>query len=51
MTSSGYYPYEPSKAGATISMLLFGASAFVHLWQLFKTRTWFFSAFLIGAFS
>ncbi|KAJ5753532.1 RTA1 domain protein [Penicillium nucicola] len=50
MGSSGYYPYEPSTTGATIAMLLFGASAFVHLWQMIKTRTWFFTAFLIGAF-
>ncbi|KAH8691166.1 putative RTA1 domain protein [Talaromyces proteolyticus] len=50
MGSSGYYPYDPSKTGATIAMLLFGASAFFHLWQLIKTRTWFFSAFLIGGF-
>jgi hypothetical protein len=51
MGSSGYYPYEPSKAGATIVMLLFGTSAFFHLWQMIKTKTWFFTAFLIGAFS
>jgi hypothetical protein len=51
MGSSTYYPYEPIKAGATIAMLLFGASAFIHLWQMIKTRTWFFTAFLIGAFS
>ncbi|CAG8908604.1 unnamed protein product [Penicillium egyptiacum] len=50
MGSSGYYPYEPSKAGATIAMLLFGGSLAVHLWQMIKTRTWFFTAFLIGAF-
>jgi len=51
MGASGYYPYEPSKAGASIVMLLFGAGAFVHLWQMFKLKTWFFTAFLIGAFS
>jgi hypothetical protein len=51
MGSSTYYPYEPTKAGATIAMLLFGSSAFFHLWQMIKTRTWFFTAFLIGAFS
>ncbi|KEY82251.1 hypothetical protein RTA1 [Aspergillus fumigatus] len=51
MGNSGYYPYEPSKAGATVAMLLFGSSAFVHLWQILKARTWFFTAFLIGAFS
>lgn len=51
MANSGYYPYEPSKAGATVAMLLFGSSAFVHLWQILKARTWFFTAFLIGAFS
>jgi hypothetical protein len=51
MGSSGYYPYDPSKAGAAIVMLLFGTSAFFHLWQMIKTKTWYFSAFLVGAFS
>lgn len=51
MASSGYYPYVASKAGAAIAMILFGGSAFWHLWQFVKTKTWFFTAFLIGAFS
>lgn len=51
MGDTGYYTYVPSKAGAGIFMVLFGASAFVHLWQMAKTKTWFFTAFLIGAFS
>lgn len=51
MGSPGYYPYDPSTAGAVVAMLLFGASSCVHLWQMIKTRTWFFTAFLIGAFS
>lgn len=51
MGASNYYPYDPSKAGAGIVMVLFGASAFFHLWQMFKLKTWFFTAFLIGAFS
>jgi hypothetical protein len=51
MGSSGYYPYEPNSAGAIIAMLCFGGSAIAHLWQMVRTRTWFFTAFLIGAFS
>jgi hypothetical protein len=51
MGSSGYYPYEPNRAGAIIAMLCFGGSAIAHLWQMVRTRTWFFTAFLIGAFS
>jgi hypothetical protein len=51
MAASDYYPYDPSKAGAGIMMVLFGGSAIIHLWQLFKMKTWFFTAFLVGAFS
>ncbi|KAK1147601.1 hypothetical protein N8T08_000943 [Aspergillus melleus] len=50
MEDTGYYPYKPSSAGAIIFMLAFGASALFHLWQMIKTRAWFFTAFLIGAF-
>ncbi|KAL2859309.1 RTA1 like protein-domain-containing protein [Aspergillus pseudodeflectus] len=50
MGSSGYYPYEPNSAGAIIAMLCFGGSAIAHLWQMIRTRTWFFTAFLVGAF-
>ncbi|KAL3482889.1 RTA1 like protein-domain-containing protein [Aspergillus germanicus] len=50
MGTSGYYPYEPNSAGAIIAMLCFGGSAIAHLWQMVRTRTWFFTAFLIGAF-
>ncbi|KAL4940153.1 hypothetical protein BDV06DRAFT_213689 [Aspergillus oleicola] len=51
MGESGYYPYEPSSIGAILAMLLFGGSAIVHTVQICKTRTWFFTAFLIGAYS
>ncbi|KAL4768033.1 RTA1 like protein-domain-containing protein [Aspergillus nidulans var. acristatus] len=51
MDDSGYCPYKPSKTGATTAMLLFGSSAFVHLWQNLKKTAWFFTAFLIGFFS
>ncbi|CAG8038339.1 unnamed protein product [Penicillium olsonii] len=51
MGTSGYYPYEPSSAAAIIAMLLFGGSACFHLWRMCKQKTWFFTAFLIGAFS
>ncbi|KAL6229950.1 hypothetical protein BDW75DRAFT_234795 [Aspergillus navahoensis] len=51
MANSGYYPYDPSSAGAILAMLLFGGSALFHTWQILKTRTWFFTAFLIGAYS
>ncbi|KAL4966985.1 RTA1 domain-containing protein [Aspergillus stella-maris] len=51
MGESGYYPYEPSSIGEILAMLLFGGSAIVHTVQICKTRTWFFTAFLIGAYS
>lgn len=48
---AGYFPYEPSSVGAILAMLLFGGSAIFHTIQMTKTRTWFFTAFLVGAYS
>lgn len=51
MGSTGYYPYDPTSTGTILAMLSFGGSAIAHLWQMSRLRTWFITAFLIGAFS
>jgi hypothetical protein len=45
-----YYRYDPSMAGAAIFILVFMATTFYHVFQLLKTRTWFFIPFVIGGF-
>jgi hypothetical protein len=42
------YHYDPSLAAASISAILFLTTSSVHVWQMFKHKTWFFVAFIIG---
>ncbi|OAQ98542.1 hypothetical protein LLEC1_04166 [Akanthomyces lecanii] len=42
------YKYVPSTAAAIIFAVLFGASTAVHLFQLLRTKTWYFIPFLVG---
>ncbi|KAF5013711.1 hypothetical protein FDECE_310 [Fusarium decemcellulare] len=44
-----YYRYEPSLAAAIIFTIIFALSSMLHLYQIVKTRTWFFFPFLIGS--
>lgn len=48
--SSGYvlYHYDPSMAAAVVFVLVFGASAVLHIYQLSRTRTWYFVPFVLG---
>jgi hypothetical protein len=43
-----FYRYSPSMGGALLFALLFMGTTFYHIFQLFKTRTWFFIPFVIG---
>ncbi|TVY64945.1 Protein RTA1 [Fusarium oxysporum f. sp. cubense] len=43
-----YYHYSPSLAAAIAFSFLFGISTLMHLYQIFRTRTWFWIAFLAG---
>ncbi|KAJ3550080.1 hypothetical protein NM208_g173 [Fusarium decemcellulare] len=45
---ANYYHYEPSKSAAAAFSVLFGITTAVHLYQLLRTRTWFWIAFLVG---
>ncbi|KXG52381.1 RTA-like protein [Penicillium griseofulvum] len=43
-----FYRYNPSMGGAVLFTILFIGTTFYHIFQLFKTRTWFFIPFVIG---
>jgi hypothetical protein len=45
------YPYDPSKIGTLATAGLFGITAFIHLVMMFRKRTWFYAAMVVGAFS
>jgi hypothetical protein len=45
-----YYHYDPSMVAAIIFIILFALTTFLHLFQMLKTRTWFFIPFVIGGF-
>ncbi|ENH74315.1 Protein RTM1 [Fusarium oxysporum f. sp. cubense race 1] len=44
-----YYRYEPSLPASIIFIVIFALSSALHLFQIIKTRTWFFSPFLVGS--
>ncbi|KAL5041086.1 RTA1 like protein-domain-containing protein [Aspergillus fruticulosus] len=43
-----FYQYYPSEAAVVLSTVLFAITTFVHLYQLFRHRTWFFIPFVVG---
>ncbi|KAM0227201.1 hypothetical protein ACHAPO_011738 [Fusarium lateritium] len=44
-----YYRYEPSLPVSIIFVVIFSLSSALHLFQIIKTRTWFFFPFLVGS--
>ncbi|PKX92277.1 RTA1 domain-containing protein [Aspergillus novofumigatus IBT 16806] len=44
-----FYRYDPSMGGAVIFVLLFIGTTAYHIFRIFKTHTWFFFPFVIGA--
>jgi len=50
---SGYYiwKYVPSQALSIVALLLWLGAAGTVSWRMYKTRTWFCTAFVIGCFS
>ncbi|KAJ5356623.1 hypothetical protein N7517_011232 [Penicillium concentricum] len=44
----GEYDYIPSVPAAVTFIVLFGISTLLHCWQMFRGRTWFFIAFILG---
>ena len=45
------FPYEPSKVGAILFAVLFGLSTIYHLFQMIRSRAWFYTAFVVGSIS
>ncbi|KAF3008474.1 hypothetical protein E8E13_004553 [Curvularia kusanoi] len=45
----GIYQYAPSKAACVLAAGLFGLSALYHTFQLLRSRAWFYTSFVIGA--
>jgi hypothetical protein len=45
-----FYHYTPSVPAAVVFTALFGISSLLHLYQLFRKRTWYFIPFVIGGF-
>jgi hypothetical protein len=43
-----FYRYYPSMGGAVLFTLLFIGTTFYHMFQLFRTRAWYFVPFVIG---
>lgn len=43
-----YYHYSPSLAAAATFAALFGTTTLFHLYQVLRTKTWYFTAFIIG---
>lgn len=42
------YDYIPSIPAAVTFIVLFGILTLLHCWQMFRGRTWFFTAFIFG---
>jgi hypothetical protein len=42
------YRYTPSVAAAVIFIILFTITTAFHVWQLIKSRSWYFIAFVLG---
>ncbi|KAH7142740.1 RTA1 like protein-domain-containing protein [Dactylonectria estremocensis] len=42
------YHYDPTIAGGVVFALLFLASTFLHIWQLFRARCWFMIPLVVG---
>ncbi|CAG7555143.1 unnamed protein product [Fusarium equiseti] len=48
MAGFTFYNYEPSLPAAAAFVIIFTTTILVHLWQMFRHRTWYFIPFLIG---
>ncbi|KAG5655304.1 hypothetical protein KAF25_010456 [Fusarium avenaceum] len=48
MAGFTFYNYEPSLPAAAAFVIIFTTTALVHMWQMFRHRTWYFIPFLIG---
>lgn len=44
------YRYNPSIAAAIVFIVLFAATTAMHMFQMIRTRTWYFTPLVIGGF-
>lgn len=44
------FRYDPSLAAAVIFVILFLAMSLLHTYQIVVSRTWFFTAFVVGGY-
>jgi hypothetical protein len=49
-TAFVFYHYQPSMAAAALFVALFGIVTVAHVYQMFRSRTWFMIPFVIGGF-
>ncbi|KAJ5784310.1 uncharacterized protein N7503_009522 [Penicillium pulvis] len=49
MADWSFYDYSPSKVGAIIALICYGASAGYHIFQLVAMKCFFFTTFIVGA--
>lgn len=47
-TDFKFYHYDPSFAAALAGIIAFFITTMLHSYQLLRTRTWYFIAFVIG---
>jgi hypothetical protein len=43
-----FYHYHPNMGGAVLFIFLFIATTGYHAFQMFRTRTWFLTSFVVG---
>jgi hypothetical protein len=43
-----YFRYNPNLGAAILFVTLFALVSILHTYQYFATRTWFFTAFVVG---
>ncbi|KAF4943116.1 hypothetical protein FSARC_15040 [Fusarium sarcochroum] len=48
MAGFTFYNYDPSLAAAAVFVIIFAVTTFLHMWQMFRYRAWYFIPFLIG---
>ncbi|KAH8654036.1 RTA1 like protein-domain-containing protein [Tricladium varicosporioides] len=46
---NGSYPYLPNQKACIAALLLFGASAGYHIFQMIRKKTWFYTSMVIGS--
>ncbi|KAF4985059.1 hypothetical protein FDECE_16859 [Fusarium decemcellulare] len=48
MAGFTFYNYEPSLPAAAVFVIVFSISTLLHIWQMFRSRTWYFVPLVIG---